>query len=74
MSVTVFTKKGCVQCTATIKTFESKGINVDIRDVEKDVQAFDQVQSLGYRNLPVVMAGESHWAGFRPDMISQACV
>ena len=27
------------------------------------------VTSLGYRQAPVVVAGDSHWAGFRPDMI-----
>jgi glutaredoxin-like protein NrdH len=28
------------------------------------------VQNLGYRQVPVVVAGDTHWAGFRPDMIS----
>jgi glutaredoxin-like protein NrdH len=29
------------------------------------------VMAMGYRQAPVVVAGEAHWAGFRPDMIGQ---
>jgi glutaredoxin-like protein NrdH len=32
--------------------------------------AYDLVTGLGYRQVPVVVAGETHWAGFRPDMIN----
>jgi glutaredoxin-like protein NrdH len=27
--------------------------------------------SLGYLQAPVVVAGENHWSGFRPDEISK---
>ena len=40
-------------------------------DLTEDAQAMEMVQGLGYRQAPVVVAGEAHWAGFRPDMISQ---
>ncbi|HAZ98329.1 MAG TPA: NrdH-redoxin, partial [Halomonas sp.] len=28
-----------------------------------------EVEALGYRQLPVVVVGEEHWSGFRPDRI-----
>ncbi len=30
-----------------------------------------QVLAMGYRQAPVVIAGEQHWTGFRPDMIGR---
>ena len=59
-----------VQCTATTRALERQGISYEIVDISADAQAFDLVQGLGYRQVPVVVAGEKHWAGFRPDMIS----
>ena len=32
-------------------------------------EAMARVTELGYRQAPVVIAGEDHWSGFRPDMI-----
>jgi len=71
MSVTVYSKPSCVQCTATYRALEGKGIAYEIVDISKDEAAFAQVQALGYAQVPVVIAGSNHWAGFRPDMISQ---
>jgi len=29
--------------------------------------------ALGYLQAPVVMAGDDHWSGFRPDRIKAVC-
>ena len=70
MSITVYSKPACVQCTATTRALDRQGINYTVVDVSADTAAYDLVQGLGYRQVPVVIAGEQHWAGFRPDMIS----
>ncbi len=70
MSITVYSKPACVQCTATTRALDRQGIDYTIIDISEDMQAFARVQALGYRQVPVVIAGEQHWAGFRPDMIS----
>jgi glutaredoxin-like protein NrdH len=31
--------------------------------------ALEKIKGMGYASAPVVMAGESHWSGFRPDKI-----
>ncbi|EEX85394.1 MULTISPECIES: glutaredoxin-like protein NrdH [Brucella] len=70
MNVTVYSKPACVQCTATTRALDRQGIDYKVIDISVDANAFDLVQGMGYRQVPVVVAGENHWAGFRPDMIS----
>lgn len=71
MSVTVYSKPACVQCTATTRALEARGLDYRLIDLTEDAQAMERVTSLGYRQVPVVVAGEDHWAGFRPDMIGR---
>ena len=69
MTITVYSKPACVQCTATTRALDAKGLAYQIVDLTEDDAAMQLVTSLGYRQAPVVVAGDSHWAGFRPDMI-----
>ncbi|NRI68810.1 glutaredoxin-like protein NrdH [Rhodococcus sp. MS16] len=71
MSVTVYTKPACVQCNATYRALDQAGIDYNIIDITEDTQARDYVMSLGYLQAPVVVAGEAHWSGFRPDRIKE---
>lgn len=69
-TVTVYTKPACVQCNATERALTKAGIAFNKVDVTEDPAARDYVLALGYLQAPVVVAGESHWSGFRPDRIS----
>lgn len=71
MSVTVYSKPACVQCTATTRALDQKGVDYTIIDLTQDDEAMARVTALGYRQAPVVIAGADHWAGFRPDMIAR---
>lgn len=71
MTITVYSKPACVQCTATTRALDAKGIAYTLVDLTEDAAAMDRVTLLGYRQAPVVIAGDAHWAGFRPDMIGQ---
>ncbi|OOY24981.1 NrdH-redoxin [Thioclava sediminum] len=71
MTITVYSKPACVQCTATTRALDAKGISYDVIDLTEDAAAMEMVQDLGYRQAPVVIANEDHWAGFRPDMINR---
>jgi len=71
MPITVYSKPSCVQCTATYRALDSKGVAYEIVDISQDESALEHVRSLGYAQVPVVVAGDKNWAGFRPDMISQ---
>ncbi|RKS42578.1 hypothetical protein BDE18_4281 [Paracoccus pantotrophus] len=48
----------------------TKGIGYQLVDLTTDDEAMKQVVALGYRQAPVVVAGDTHWAGFRPDLIA----
>ena len=69
MTITVYSKPACVQCTATTRALEARGLAYRLIDLTEDDAAMELVTSLGYRQAPVVVAGDAHWAGFRPDMI-----
>ena len=67
--ITVYSKPACVQCTATYKAFDKAGIDYETVDITTNPEARDYVMSLGYQQAPVVVAGEHHWSGFRPDRV-----
>ena len=70
MSITVYTKPACVQCTATYKALDKQGLAYQKVVITLDPQARDYVMALGYLQAPVVVAGNDHWSGFRPDRIN----
>lgn len=69
MTITVYSKPNCVQCSATYRALDKAGLSYQTVDISADAEALAQVKSLGYAQAPVVMAGSEHWAGFRPDKI-----
>lgn len=71
MSIIVYSKPACVQCTATTRALDAKGISYDVVDLTEDNSALTRVTELGYRQAPVVEANGEHWSGFRPDMIAR---
>lgn len=71
MAIAVYSKPSCVQCTATYRALDKQGIEYEIFDVSADEKALQTVKELGYMQAPVVIAGDDHWSGFRPDKISQ---
>ena len=69
MAITIYSKPNCVQCTATYRAMDKAGLSYETVDISLDAQALEQVKSLGYAQAPVVVAGEDHGSGFRPDKI-----
>jgi glutaredoxin-like protein NrdH len=73
MTVTVYSKPDCVQCGATYRALDAKGIAFEVVDLTESPAALEYVtQELGYSAAPVVVVDEQdHWSGFRPDKIAQ---
>lgn len=70
VQITVFAKTtGCQQCVATKKQLDRQGTPYKVRYVDQDPAAADEVALLGYRAVPVVVAGDMHWTGFRHDRL-----
>ena len=71
MTVTVYTLPSCVQCDSTKKFLDRNEVEYNVVDMSQDETALELVKALGYQAAPVVIAGDDHWSGFRPDMIAK---
>ena len=69
MSIIIYTRNDCVQCHATKRAMESRGVAFEMVNVDQVPEAADTLRKQGFRQLPVVVDGETSWCGFRPDMI-----
>lgn len=69
-AVIVYGKPGCMPCRSTKKFLESKGVEVDYRDITTDTEALTTIQNLGYSGVPVIVAGGEHWQGYAPDRLA----
>ena len=67
--VTVYTLPSCVQCESTKKYLAKMDIPFETVDLAEDEVAMDLVRGLGYQAAPVIVSGDSHWSGFRPDKL-----
>lgn len=52
MSITVYTKPSCVQCNATYRALDAKGIKYTPHDLSEDPSALERVKALGYMQAP----------------------
>ncbi|ELY4670210.1 glutaredoxin-like protein NrdH [Cronobacter muytjensii] len=71
MRITIYTRNDCVQCHATKRALESRGLAFDTINLDEQPEAIDTLREQGFRQLPVVMADDLSWSGFRPDMINR---
>ena len=69
MTITVYSKPRCPQCDATYRALDKQGLDYTSIDVTEDTDALVYIKDLGYQQAPVVIAGDNHWSGFRPDRI-----
>ncbi|MGI6797795.1 glutaredoxin-like protein NrdH [Gordonia sihwensis] len=70
-TVTVYSKPACAQCNATYTALDKLGFPYTVVDVSEDSQARDHILALGYSQSPVVIVGDDHWSGFRPDRLKE---
>lgn len=69
MTITVYSKPRCINCTATYRALDSRGIKYEVVDYTQDEAVFATVAALGYLEAPVVVAGDQHWSGYKEDKI-----
>lgn len=69
--LTVYSKAGCVQCTATLQALDSAGIAYRVVDLAGDPVALEHVKQSGFLQAPVVEGAGEPWSGFRPDRIDE---
>jgi glutaredoxin-like protein NrdH len=69
--VTVYTKPACVQCNATYRALDKKGIAYNSVDISVDENALAKLKELGYQQAPVVTAPTGDWSGYNPTKIEE---
>ncbi|MFU9138906.1 glutaredoxin-like protein NrdH [Erwinia tasmaniensis] len=69
MRIIIYTKNNCVQCNATKNAMDKQGITYQLVNLDHEPEAVETLKAMGYRQVPVVMAEQDHWSGFRPDKI-----
>ena len=67
--ITVYSLPSCVQCMQTKKLLTREGYEFDEVMLDQNEAESEKVKALGYQSAPVVIAGDLHWSGFRPDII-----
>lgn len=72
MTIQVFSKPNCVQCTATKRWLTQKGAEFTEVDLTEDDAAMAMVKELGYAQAPVVITDTDHWSGFNPGKLEEA--
>lgn len=68
--ITLYSKPGCVQCDASRRYLDRKGVEYAEVDLTQDPAALELVRSLGYLQAPVIVAGTRSWSGYRPDELA----
>lgn len=68
--VTVYTLPACVQCDSTKRVLTKNAVEYEEVDLSQNSEALAMVRDLGYSAAPVVVAGDEHWSGFRPDKLA----
>lgn len=67
MTITLWTKPGCVACDATARQFQKRGIIYKTRKLTP--KAIDRFIELGLTAAPIVETDAKRWSGFRLDKI-----
>lgn len=67
--ITVYSLPSCIQCIQTKKLLTREGYDFSEVMLSENEDAAMMVKQLGYSAAPVVIAGDDHWSGFRPDII-----
>jgi glutaredoxin-like protein NrdH len=70
LMVTLYSKPNCIQCVATKKELDRVGVDYSVVDLTQDPAAFEKVIGWGYMQAPVVETANSHWSGFKPELIA----
>jgi glutaredoxin-like protein NrdH len=66
MSVTVYTTPNCVQCNATKKHLDRRGIPYTVVDLTENPDKLEMFLSQGLKTAPIVVTDNAIWSGYRP--------
>ena len=53
MSIIIYTRNNCVQCHATKRAMESRGMVFEMVNIDQQPEAAETLRAQGFRQLPV---------------------
>ena len=62
--VVVYTSNTCPYCTMAKDYLNEKGVEFEEKNVQNDAAARDELISMGYTGVPVLVIGEDEIVGF----------
>ena len=69
--ITVYSKPSCVQCTATYRALDNKGVRYEVIDLTaQPAEVVDAFKARGLLQAPIVVTDTDTWTGFRPDKVA----
>jgi glutaredoxin-like protein NrdH len=72
MSVIIWTKIPCVQCTAVKREFKKAGVEFEEKSLPDNLEALEAFKAKGLASAPIVESGELEtFAGFNPDAVKE---
>jgi len=71
VQIKIFSAPQCIACDSTKMVLRKAQVGYTEVDVTKDSGALDQCKAMGFSELPVVVAGEQSWSGFRYDLLKK---
>lgn len=70
--VVVYTSNTCPYCTMAKDYLKEKGVEFEEKNVQNDAAARDELISMGYTGVPVLVIGEEEIVGFDRARIDDA--
>ncbi|MBW4828410.1 MAG: glutaredoxin family protein [Clostridiaceae bacterium] len=71
-NITIYTANACPYCIKTKEYLSEKGIKYDEKNVQENSQAKNELLSMGYRTVPVLIVGDEEIVGFDKSRIDKA--
>ena len=69
MTITLWKKANCVQCDATAREFDRRGIIYKTRHLDRSPKAVERFLEMGLTAAPIVETDKKRWSGFRLEKI-----
>lgn len=70
MEITVYSKNACPGCVLTKNFLESKGVPFIEKRVDVNDNHMDELVSMGYRSLPVIVTNQTDaFVGYNPSKL-----
>jgi glutaredoxin-like protein NrdH len=70
MKITLWTLPNCVQCDNTKRQLDKRGIQYEVRELNRNPKALERFKELGLLAAPIIETDSKRWSGFRLDKIN----